>query len=215
MCTGQTGHAEAVLVAYDPSRITYEELLRVFWESHDPTQAMRQGNDVGTQYRSLIQVSNDEERRIAEASRDAYQEMLSKAGYGEIMTEITERTPFYYAGLPPGVSRQGPERLLPQPRDGRKAPRRLRGHAAPVRRLSSAVTTGAGQTYSRAMTVLRMDNVLLVVDDLEAAKAFFADLGLELEGETVVEGLGRPPHRARQRPSYHRFDADPGRPRAD
>jgi peptide-methionine (S)-S-oxide reductase len=97
VCTGQTGHAEAVLVAYDPSRISYEKLLKVFWESHDPTQAMRQGNDVGTQYRSLIQVSNDEERRIAEASRDAYQEMLSKAGYGEIMTEITERSPFFYA----------------------------------------------------------------------------------------------------------------------
>jgi peptide-methionine (S)-S-oxide reductase len=97
VCTGQTGHAEAVLVAYDPSKISYTDLLRVFWESHDPTQAMRQGNDVGTQYRSLIQVSNDEERRIAEASRDAYQEMLTKAGYGQIMTEITERTPFYYA----------------------------------------------------------------------------------------------------------------------
>ena len=69
-----------------PSRISYEELLKVFWESHDPTQAMRQGNDVGTQYRSLIQVSNDEERRIAEASRNAYQEMLKAAGYGEIMT---------------------------------------------------------------------------------------------------------------------------------
>jgi peptide-methionine (S)-S-oxide reductase len=97
VCTGQTGHAEAVLVAYDPKRISFEELLRVFWENHDPTQAMRQGNDVGTQYRSLIQVSDDEERRIAEASRDAYQEMLTKAGYGQVMTEITERTPFYYA----------------------------------------------------------------------------------------------------------------------
>src|SRR5215204_3499846 len=97
VCTGQTGHAEAVLVAYDPSRISYMDLLRVFWEAHDPTQTMRQGNDVGTQYRSLIQVSNDEERRIAEASRDAYQAMLTKAGYGEIMTEITERAPFFYA----------------------------------------------------------------------------------------------------------------------
>jgi peptide-methionine (S)-S-oxide reductase len=97
VCTGQTGHAEAVLIAYDPKRISYEELLKAFWENHDPTQAMRQGNDVGTQYRSLIQVSDDEERRIAEASRDAYQEMLTKAGYGQIMTEISERTPFYYA----------------------------------------------------------------------------------------------------------------------
>jgi peptide-methionine (S)-S-oxide reductase len=96
-CSGQTGHAEVVLVAYDPSRIGYEDLLRVFWESHDPTQGMRQGNDVGTQYRSLIQVSNDEERRLAEATRDAYQERLTAAGFGTIMTEITERTPFYYA----------------------------------------------------------------------------------------------------------------------
>jgi peptide-methionine (S)-S-oxide reductase len=97
VCSGQTGHAETVLVAYDPSRVTYEHLLRVFWESHDPTQAMRQGNDVGTQYRSLIQVANAEERRIAEASRSAYQERLTAAGFGPITTEITERTPFYYA----------------------------------------------------------------------------------------------------------------------
>jgi peptide-methionine (S)-S-oxide reductase len=97
VCTGQTGHAEAVLVAYDPSRVSYEELLRVFWESHDPTQNMRQGSDVGTQYRSLIQVANDEELRIAEASRDVFQEMLSASGFGTISTEITERTPFYYA----------------------------------------------------------------------------------------------------------------------
>ena len=96
-CSGQTGHAEVVLVAYDPSRIGYEDLLRVFWESHDPTQGMRQGNDVGTQYRSLIQVSNDDERRLAEATRDAYQERLTAAGLGTISTEITERTPFYYA----------------------------------------------------------------------------------------------------------------------
>jgi peptide-methionine (S)-S-oxide reductase len=96
-CTGQTGHAEVVLVAYDPERVTYEELLRMFWEHHDPTQGMRQGNDVGSQYRSLIQVGTDEERAAAEASRDTYQARLSEAGYGEITTEIAERGPFYYA----------------------------------------------------------------------------------------------------------------------
>jgi len=96
-CSGQTGHAEVVLVAYDPAKVTYEELLREFWENHDPTQGMRQGNDVGTQYRSLIQVANDEERLIAEASRDAFQERLSAAGYGEISTDIAERDRLFYA----------------------------------------------------------------------------------------------------------------------
>jgi peptide-methionine (S)-S-oxide reductase len=96
-CSGQTGHAEVVLVAYDPAKVTFEELLRTFWENHDPTQGMRQGNDVGTQYRSLIQVADDGERRIAEASRDAFRERLSAAGYGEISTEISERDTFFYA----------------------------------------------------------------------------------------------------------------------
>ncbi len=99
VCSGKTGHAEVVLVAYDPERVSYEELLRVFWEDHDPTQGMRQGNDAGTQYRSMILVGNDAERRIAEASRDAYAERLKAAGYGEITTEIIDAasTPFYYA----------------------------------------------------------------------------------------------------------------------
>jgi peptide-methionine (S)-S-oxide reductase len=96
-CSGRTGHAEVVLVAYDPKRISYEELLRVFWESHDPTQGMRQGGDVGTQYRSIIEVSNDDERRIAEATRDAFQERLTEAGFGTISTQIVDRGPFYYA----------------------------------------------------------------------------------------------------------------------
>ncbi len=96
-CSGRTGHAEVVQVAYDPSRISYEELLRVFWESHNPTQGMRQGNDMGTQYRSLILVANDEERRIAEMTRDAYQEQLTASGYGAITTEIADAGPFYYA----------------------------------------------------------------------------------------------------------------------
>ena len=97
VCSGRTGQAEVVLVAFDPSRISYADLLRVFWEHHDPTQSMRQGNDVGSQYRSAIYVANDEQQRIAEASRDAYQSELHKAGYGTITTEIAPAGPFYYA----------------------------------------------------------------------------------------------------------------------
>ena len=97
VCTGRTGHAEVVLVVYDPKQISYEQLLKVFWEEHDPTQGMRQGNDTGTQYRSIIEVADDEERRIAEATRDAYQARLTAAGYGTITTEIVPRSPFYYA----------------------------------------------------------------------------------------------------------------------
>src|SRR4029078_12870807 len=97
VCSGRTGHAETVLVAYDPQRVSYEQLLKVFVEDHDPTQSMRQGNDVGTQYRSVIEVSSPDERRIAEASRDAHQSALTKAGYGSISTQIVDRGPFYYA----------------------------------------------------------------------------------------------------------------------
>jgi peptide-methionine (S)-S-oxide reductase len=97
VCSGSTGHAEAVLVAYDPSKISYAELLRHFWESHDPTQGMRQGNDVGTQYRSAIYYATDEQREIAEASKLAYADQLKAAGYGEITTEIAAAGPFYYA----------------------------------------------------------------------------------------------------------------------
>lgn len=96
-CTGRTGHAEVVLVAYDPSRISYETLLKTFWEDHDPTQGMRQGNDMGTQYRSLILTTNDEQRTAAEASRDAFQANLTDAGFGTITTEIAPAGPFYYA----------------------------------------------------------------------------------------------------------------------
>ncbi|MFL5774735.1 MAG: peptide-methionine (S)-S-oxide reductase MsrA [Chloroflexota bacterium] len=97
VCSGRTGHAEAVLVAYDPAKISYERLLKVFWENHDPTQVMRQGNDVGTQYRSAIYAVDDEQLRAAKASRDMYQERLSAAGYGEIATEIEPAPAFYYA----------------------------------------------------------------------------------------------------------------------
>ena len=96
-CSGRTGHAEAVLVAYDPERISYDELLRVFWEGHDPTQGMRQGNDVGTQYRSAAYWSTDAQRAALEASRDRYAAALAGAGCGQITTEIAEAGPFYYA----------------------------------------------------------------------------------------------------------------------
>src|SRR5476651_1898244 len=97
VCAGTTGHAEAVQVIFDPKRISYQELLRVFWESHDPTQGMRQGNDVGTQYRSAIYATDDAQLEAAEQSRIAYQEALDKARYGKITTEIMKAPPFYYA----------------------------------------------------------------------------------------------------------------------
>jgi peptide-methionine (S)-S-oxide reductase len=97
--TGNTGHAESVRVAFDPQKVSYEELLKVFWENHDPTQGMRQGNDMGTQYRSAIFVQDDAQRQIAEASKAMYQERLTAAGFGEITTEISgpPAPPFYFA----------------------------------------------------------------------------------------------------------------------
>jgi peptide-methionine (S)-S-oxide reductase len=92
-----TGHAEVVLVVFDPGIVSYADLLRVFWENHDPTQGMRQGNDVGTQYRSGIYCYDDDQRRAAEASRDAFQAELRRAGYGAITTEILPAPEFYYA----------------------------------------------------------------------------------------------------------------------
>jgi len=97
VCTGRTGHAEVVRVVFDPGAIGYEALLRRFWESHDPTQGMRQGNDVGTQYRSGIYVCSPAQRRLAEASREAYQRVLTKAGYGGITTEILDAPDLTYA----------------------------------------------------------------------------------------------------------------------
>jgi len=97
VCSGRTGHAEVVLVVFDPAQVTYEQLLRVFWEHHDPTQGMRQGNDVGTQYRSAVYCFGEAQRRVAEGSRDAYQRALTGAGYGPITTEVGDAPAFFYA----------------------------------------------------------------------------------------------------------------------
>ena len=97
VCSGQTGHAEVVLVVFDPAVTSYEEILRLFWENHDPTQGMRQGNDVGTQYRSLILTTSDAQRGASVHSKERYQRVLAEAGYGPITTEIAEERPFYYA----------------------------------------------------------------------------------------------------------------------
>ena len=97
VCTGMTGHNEVVLVVYDPSVISYEQLLKVFWESHNPTQGMRQGNDTGTQYRSGIYTYSPQQKQLAEKSRSIYQEALNKANYGQITTEILDAPEFYYA----------------------------------------------------------------------------------------------------------------------
>ncbi|MDE0343488.1 MAG: peptide-methionine (S)-S-oxide reductase MsrA [Deltaproteobacteria bacterium] len=97
VCTGRTAHNEVVLMVFDPKAVTYSELLKVFWEAHDPTQGMRQGNDVGTQYRSGIYTYGDAQKQAAEASRERYQEEIAKAGYGAITTEILDAGEFYFA----------------------------------------------------------------------------------------------------------------------
>jgi peptide-methionine (S)-S-oxide reductase len=97
VCSGRTGHAEAVLVIFDPTKTSYDKLLSIFWESHDPTQGMRQGNDAGTQYRSAIYTTSPAQQAAAERSRDEYQAALDAAGYGKITTEIVPAGPFYYA----------------------------------------------------------------------------------------------------------------------
>ena len=97
VCSGRTGHAEVVLVVYDPARVSYDQLLKVFWENHDPTQGMRQGNDVGTQYRSTIYTFGDEQRAAAKASLETYAPRLREAGYADVTTEILEALEFYYA----------------------------------------------------------------------------------------------------------------------
>lgn len=97
VCTGNTGHNEVVRVVFDPKKVTYDDLLKVFWENHDPTQGMRQGNDLGTQYRSGIYTSNAAQKRAAEASKEAYEKKLLAAGFGKITTEIIDAPEFYYA----------------------------------------------------------------------------------------------------------------------
>jgi len=97
VCTAKTGHAEVVKVVFDPAKVSYRDLLTVFWEAHDPTQGMRQGNDVGTQYRSAIYVTSDAQKQAAVETRDAFQPVLTGAGYGEITTEIADAGEFYYA----------------------------------------------------------------------------------------------------------------------
>ncbi len=97
VCSGLTGHAEAVLVVFDPEQVSYGQLLRVFWEAHDPTQGMRQGNDVGTQYRSAVYATTEDQLGAAERSRDLYQPDLERAGYGAVTTEIRRAPEFYYA----------------------------------------------------------------------------------------------------------------------
>ena len=97
VCSGRTGHAEVVLAVFDPARTSYEEMLRVFWEGHDPTQGMRQGNDVGTQYRSAVYWHDARQRDAVLSSRDMFQEELTRAGYGQVTTEIAEAGPFFYA----------------------------------------------------------------------------------------------------------------------
>ncbi|MGB6297797.1 MAG: peptide-methionine (S)-S-oxide reductase MsrA [Rivularia sp. (in: cyanobacteria)] len=97
VCSGMTGHNEVVLVVYDPKKVSYEQLLKTFWESHNPTQGMRQGNDSGTQYRSGIYTYSEDQKKLAEASKDSYQQALKEAGYGDITTEILDASEFYYA----------------------------------------------------------------------------------------------------------------------
>ena len=97
VCTGMTGHTEVVLVVFDPKLTSYDTMLKIFWENHDPTQGMRQGNDIGTQYRSVIYAYSPEQQRAAEASRQAFQDRLNDAGFGRITTEIADAPPFYYA----------------------------------------------------------------------------------------------------------------------
>jgi len=97
VCTGQTAHAEAVLVVYDPQVVSYQNLLGIFWEAHDPTQGMRQGNDVGTQYRSIIFTADDRQKAAAERTKEAYQSVLTATGHGQITTEVLPRSEFYYA----------------------------------------------------------------------------------------------------------------------
>ena len=141
VCSGRTGHTEVVLVVFDPAQTSYEELLRVFWENHDPTQGMRQGNDVGTQYRSAIYWTSEAQREAAEASRAMFQRELARAGYGAITTEIADGRPVLLRrGLPPAVPGEEPGRLLRPRRHRRLVPGWSAAHSNRV--LGSASRSG-------------------------------------------------------------------------
>ena len=145
VCSARTGHNEVVLVVYRPAEISYEDLLKRFWEGHDPTQGMRQGNDVGTQYRSGIYTTSDEQRAAAEASRDRYQEALTAAGARRDLDRDPARARVLLRrGLPPAVPREEPARLLRGGRHGRQLPDR-HGHERPRRRLTAAGGSRAGR----------------------------------------------------------------------
>ena len=140
VCSGRTGHTEAVLVAYDPKVLPFEQLLRTFWEGHDPTQGMRQGNDMGTQYRSAIYWTTDAQREIALRSRDAYQAALSERGRGQITTELARGRPVLPGrGVPPAVPAEEPGRLLRPRRHGRELPDRRRRQRRVVARCTIGV----------------------------------------------------------------------------
>ena len=132
VCSGRTGHAEVVLVVYDPAVVSYEQLLKAFWEDHDPSQGMRQGNDVGTQYRSVVYTVDDEQRAAAEATKASYGEALRAAGYGDITTEIVPLGDVLLRrAVPPAVPGQEPQRVLPAARHRRQLPR-LTGPGGPL-----------------------------------------------------------------------------------
>ena len=161
VCSARTGHTEAVLVVFDPEQTCYEALLKLFWEGHDPTQGMRQGNDVGTQYRSAVYWTTPEQRDAALASRDTFQARADRRGYGEITTEIAEAGHVLLRrGLPPAVPGQEPERLLRPRRDRRQLPDRDRGvsglsggarRASNARRPAGRIRPAAVSSAMRAM----------------------------------------------------------------
>ena len=151
VCSGRTGHTEVVRVVFDPPRVAYPELLRVFWEAHDPTQGMRQGNDVGTQYRSAIYTYGDEQARAAAASRDAYAAALAAAGHGaDHHRDRSGSRVLLRRGLPPAVPGEEPGRLLRHRRHGRRLPDRPRGLAAGLSRKSLASRTVSFAGLNRA-----------------------------------------------------------------
>ena len=146
-CTGRTGHAETVRVVFDPAKTSYEKLLKVFWENHDPTQGMRQGNDIRLEYRSVIFVHDDAQKVAAEESKRMYQEQLTAPRLWrdhDRDRRAAGAAVLLRRGLPPAVPEGEPERLLPQPRDGHQAARRLGDHAAPVRRVGIATVGKPG-----------------------------------------------------------------------